>query len=153
MIMYYGTFCSIQITYCWARRLWQRSDDSRNVGIYKCRQGENLLRSSCLEDSANELDYDGSEGKRLRQYQADRTDSGLYPLVFCDVISLKLKVLPPQFNGYSNVEKSRMAHKSWVFSFLKIKGSPKLCKYEMKDYWRMKNSQKLRNVDEKCVII
>jgi hypothetical protein len=65
-----------------------------------------------LEDSANELDYDGSEGKRLRQYQADRTDSGLYPLVFCDVISLKLKVLPPQFNGYSNVEKSRMAHKS-----------------------------------------
>jgi len=34
-------------------------------------------------------------------------------------------------------------------NFLKINGSPKLCKYEMKDYRRMKNSQKLRNVGEK----
>ena len=42
------------------------SYDSRNVGIYKC-QGENLLGSSHVEDSANELRYDGSEGKRLRR--------------------------------------------------------------------------------------
>ena len=37
-------------------------------------QGENLLGSSHLEDSANELHYDRSEGKKLRQKQADRTD-------------------------------------------------------------------------------
>lgn len=36
------------------QKVMERSYDSRNVDIYKC-QGENLLGSSHLEDSANEL--------------------------------------------------------------------------------------------------
>jgi hypothetical protein len=62
-------------------------------------------------------------------------------------------VVPPQLNGYSNVEKSttwRTNHE--YFHFLEIKESPKLCNYKMKDYRSITNSQKLRNVDEKNVL-